>query len=416
MFNSQKKYIVGAPETVPYTAEVLTDNDFDVEPRELTYDKTIAIFQRKVMDGTLDSAKGVVGIQSGTSNFTIDMSGGKTEGTPPPFDKFMGSCGFKREVKTISSPTLDVESILFLSVGLVTYTYAGTPDLSAVIAGELIVVSGAAFAGHNGEFIIDSVDDGADSMVLRIPAIIDNTDDVVSASTATGLVATGFVYTLHRDYTCMPMTLEAIELDCSIDPKQLLTRIFGAVGNLTLALGNIGEPVLMNFEFMGALDTIEEREFASFLNRSSLVDVDLCPPGFLSAQLDVGSTVQNFNTFELGVGNTLNPWNDHSKSQGRRGFYVGARESVFTIDPLAQLFTGAEADDYYTKWKGAVLENLNINFLTAAPAISITAPKIQLEEVGTGDRENATTNEKSYRLLRGPVGNDSLAINIGTVV
>lgn len=416
MFNSQKKYIVGAKEIVPYTAEVLTDNNFNVEPRELSYDKTIEIFQRKVMDGTLDSAKGVVGIQSGTTNFTVDMSGGKTEATPPPFDEFMNSCGFKREVASIASPTLDVESILFLSTGLVTYAFNGVPDFSAILPGELIVISGAVFAGHNGEFIIDSVDDGADSLVLRIPAIVDNTDDVASGSTATGLMATGFIYTLHRDFTCMPMTLESIELDCSIDPKQLVTRIFGSVGNLTLALGNIGEPILMNFEFMGALDTIEERDFANFLNRSANIDVDLCPPGFLSATLDIGSTSQNFNTFELGVGNTLNPWNDHSKSQGRRGFYIGSRESVFTIDPLAQLFTGAEADDYYTKWKGAILENLNISLLTSAPAISITAPKIQLEEVGTGDRENATTNEKSYRLLRGPVGNDSLAINIGTIV
>lgn len=76
----------------------------------------------------------------------------------------------------------DVESILWQSGNLIKYTFAGAPTLTAVAIGQYLLVHSDAKASNNGTFVIAVV--GTDYVTVINRSRSDNTDDVVSASTA----------------------------------------------------------------------------------------------------------------------------------------------------------------------------------------------------------------------------------------
>jgi hypothetical protein len=82
-------------EGTPYTAENLASEDFNIEVENLSWDENIAEFQRKTMDGTLDSYNSVMGQQTGTFKFMTPLNPGATATTEPAWSKILQACGWK---------------------------------------------------------------------------------------------------------------------------------------------------------------------------------------------------------------------------------------------------------------------------------------------------------------------------------
>lgn len=80
---------------------------------------------------------------------------------------------------------LDVDTIAWQSGTTVRYTFNGTPDLSAVAAGDSLVVASATNASNNGTFIITTVNDGSDYIQVTNALRTDNTLDEATDSPAT---------------------------------------------------------------------------------------------------------------------------------------------------------------------------------------------------------------------------------------
>ena len=94
MLVSQKAMLVAKLESTPYTAETLTNTEFDIEVENLSWGENITMFQRKVMDGTLDSYNSVPGQQTGSFKFMVPINPGATATTEPAWSKFLQGCGF----------------------------------------------------------------------------------------------------------------------------------------------------------------------------------------------------------------------------------------------------------------------------------------------------------------------------------
>lgn len=94
MFITDRSTIIGKIESTPYTAETLASADFDIELENLEYSAEIKEFQRKVLDGTLDSYNSVMGKQSGSVNFMTCMNPGAAVNTEPKWAKYLKACGY----------------------------------------------------------------------------------------------------------------------------------------------------------------------------------------------------------------------------------------------------------------------------------------------------------------------------------
>jgi uncharacterized phage protein gp47/JayE len=87
---------------------------------------------------------------------------------------------------------LEVTNITWQSGTTVRYTFSGTPDFSAVVAGDLIKISGAGTSSNNGVFLITTVNDGSDYIQVSNPARTSGTGDE-TGSDATADITDGFI-------------------------------------------------------------------------------------------------------------------------------------------------------------------------------------------------------------------------------
>jgi len=325
MFVAQKSMLVAKLESTPYTAENLADADFDIEVENLTWDEQVAEFQRKVMDGTLDSYQSVFGQQTATFSFMTPMNPGAAVATIPKWDKFLKGCGFK---------------------GI-----------------------------------------GWDAGV----------------EVAQGSAVEGLSWVPHADNTHIPLTIEAIELDDGSSPSQLVTKVKGCMGNVTFLINESGEPIQMQFEFSGSLVSVTDRVYGSILSPTGVSTVQ--PPAVLSATVTVGRTTQDINRFSFTPGNVVSPWKSAGQAAGVNGFFISATEKILTLDPLADLLAN---DPVYTQWlagtTGAVVTSI-----ASTPALALSAPVAQLSNKTRGERDGASTADKTFRLHKSS-GNDALEL------
>ncbi|MBF2051966.1 MAG: hypothetical protein IGS03_00705 [Candidatus Sericytochromatia bacterium] len=80
---------------------------------------------------------------------------------------------------------LDIDTIAWQSGNTIRATFNGTPDLSAVAQGDLLLISNAAESGNNGTFVITAINTGAYWVEYTNPDRTDNTDDEATDSPAT---------------------------------------------------------------------------------------------------------------------------------------------------------------------------------------------------------------------------------------
>jgi uncharacterized phage protein gp47/JayE len=87
---------------------------------------------------------------------------------------------------------LDVNNINWQSANTIRYTFSGSPDLSSVVTGDLLIVTGAGTSSNNGAFAITAVDNGADWIEVTNPnrssAAADEAGSAATASTTDGLI------------------------------------------------------------------------------------------------------------------------------------------------------------------------------------------------------------------------------------
>jgi hypothetical protein len=79
----------------------------------------------------------------------------------------------------------DIDTIAWQSGNTIRYTFNGTPNLSAITAGDYLVTSGNGNSSNDGTFVISAVDDGLDYIEITNALRSDATDDEASDAVGT---------------------------------------------------------------------------------------------------------------------------------------------------------------------------------------------------------------------------------------
>lgn len=79
----------------------------------------------------------------------------------------------------------DIDTIAWQSGNTIRYTFNGTPNLSAITAGDYLVTSGNGNSSNDGTFVISAVNDGSDYIEITNANRSDATDDEASDAVGT---------------------------------------------------------------------------------------------------------------------------------------------------------------------------------------------------------------------------------------
>ncbi len=208
---------------------------------------------------------------------------------------------------------------------------------------------------------------------------------------------TGVGYVPHSDYTHVPASFHVVEQLEGASADMLVTRYQGAMGNVTIAIGTVGEPIKLLFEFSGAWNSVTDLDFVNKLDPTSLSVIK--PGAMLSSDFTVNSIVQDHDTFEYNMNNELSEWIYQSHSTGLKGFYISDRVPQLTLNPtMKQLAT----EPGYTELKACTtLATSTVQSTTGGPDITISAPAAQRITQGIGDRNGARAQDWGFLLTKG---------------
>lgn len=204
--------------------------------------------------------------------------------------------------------------------------------------------------------------------------------------------ATGVSLVPHTELTHSPITLEIQELAEGASPSMLVTRLVGAMGNVTFMVGQVGEPVNLQFEFSGALDSIADRAFGAKLDLTSPSTV--VPPALMGVTLTLAGVAQDLDSMEINMNNVVSPWPDPSKNGGIKGHYISDYAPTAVFDPTLKLIA---TEDFWSQWTNETTGAISIA-MGGSPALTISAPAAQYIQTGIGSREGSRTLEKTLLL------------------
>ena len=104
-FKLDSRVMGGALESTPGTAETLVAGDFDVRIKDLSVSEEIEEYGRKYSRGHHGADASVMGKQTGTLSFSVDVAGSGTAGTAPAWAKYLKACGYSETIVAVTSVT-----------------------------------------------------------------------------------------------------------------------------------------------------------------------------------------------------------------------------------------------------------------------------------------------------------------------
>lgn len=178
-------------------------------------------------------------------------------------------------------------------------------------------------------------------------------------------------------------------------------QLRGARGKWKYA-GKVGEIILLEFEFMGVMETVAD---VAALTATGLETTKPVP--MLNAALSVQSFSPKCSVFSMDQGNTLELREDMGKAEGFVSAIVADGIITGSFDPEKETVA---AHDYYGKQISGAEGALSMVLGAVAGNITtITAPKLQYMNVKPGVRGNKGIFTVDYQLNRN-AGNDAVKI------
>jgi hypothetical protein len=174
-------------------------------------------------------------------------------------------------------------------------------------------------------------------------------------------------------------------------PKALTVLIRGALGNASIVMDEGGQPLRLDCEFTGVLDSIVDTTTPLGPDNAKL-DTTL-PDVVLSSTITAHTKVKRIDTLTLDFGNVVELENAPANSAGLLAAYISERHPILTINPLADLLAN---DDIWTRWTGSTEGALVIQ----TAHFAINAAKAQLITNTDAEQNGARAHEETYKLLR----------------
>jgi hypothetical protein len=178
----------------------------------------------------------------------------------------------------------------------------------------------------------------------------------------------------------------------------------GMRGNVRFS-GKIGEPVMMEMDFQGVLDTVTDAVTPTPITFSSVVPIGMMGNNIFTIHTENPC----YTSFDLDMGNTIALRQCANNAQGITSALITGRDPKGTVDPEMDLVANA---DYYGIWTAGTLGSLSLALTGAAGNIvTLSAPKTQFRELTDADRNGISVRTLGFACAMN-TGDDELSIAI----
>jgi len=207
---------------------------------------------------------------------------------------------------------------------------------------------------------------------------------------------TGIAIQPLKDYDTKTMTIWVYDLEVGgATPAGVIYKFSGCSGNMTMGAEGIGKPWMAAFTFTGKLEDITDVAYASLLE---IGDIDTThPEKFLNNVMTIGSVAQCISSFQLDVGNEVNPYICQSESTGYKNFQITARRPRLSCDPIMQ---SVATEDVWGKMTSGLTGAITTEALSiASNNFTLTVPKAQQIQAGVANREGLINWDANFKCL-----------------
>jgi len=208
----------------------------------------------------------------------------------------------------------------------------------------------------------------------------------------TAYSTTGLSWTRASASDCVTLTLELRDLECA-DGSQKIYKFHGAMGNMKMNYSAAGEPIVIEFEYVGIFSAEAEELSTPLIGTGFDTTV---PPNILGVDVTFGSQSLRTNTFEFDLGNDVQLLRSQGATEGFLHAMIADTESSITMDPKLDLIA---TDGLRTDHLAGTSRTLLIPVKTTAPAITLTVTAAQITDIQRADSEGSVTRAVTFGIV-----------------
>ena len=351
------------------------------------------LLERNVRTSTTESEPSRVGIKSTTGTLPIELKAGSNEGDVPEWDRLMlAMAGTKRRsVNSITSEAGNTSTVINIA----------TADVGKIKFGDSIKIKKIGLLDQDHVSAVLSVDDTAETITLRVPAIniagdvVSIPDNAVIAPFVTYIIDSAKAPTLSiTNYVGGKIREKITGIRCtSLDINNFAT---GQIGDMAFGLEGI--------------DLKKEVGTPLF---PPLFDSSV-PPVMLDAKVYQDDGEILVNTFAINLANTVTFKTATGSLTGR----IASRITDFTLTGSIDPYTSDVDVDRFNTFD--LNEAFSLFASTHNPTavagekqqvIAMFAPNCRMTEFATGDQEGLATDAINYSGHR-TNGNDTFFLSV----
>lgn len=373
----RRQQVAVKQESTEGTAETLAATNAAFNTFEVSYSPDIQQFERNPNRLTIGSLASLAGVRLGRVTMTTELVGSGDGGTPtPPWDPIILSCGFQK-----------ITSLLKLSITSPSGFYTVGETVTGPGGGTGIVVR----TNQTGDNTIVVTQDSGTFTTEVITGQTSGVSGASGAPVAVDSVAYRPDSSANKSYTV------------GVYQDGLRHIIKGARGNVRFS-GAVGEPVQMQVEYVGAIESTSD---ASLL--SGVVYPTSVPPQLLGVGLQFGGYAPVFENISIDTGNSLNPRRNANDASGVISTLITSRAVTGSMDPESTLIGSNE--DWFAKLQASTQTAMSMQIGTASGnRFGIGGPNAQYANISGGSRNELLTHNLDLRLNE-LAGDDDLIIS-----
>lgn len=210
--------------------------------------------------------------------------------------------------------------------------------------------------------------------------------------------AAGYGLYPRKAYDEKTLTIWVYDIQRGATPSAICYKMAGCMGNMTIGAEGVGKPWMASFTFTGKLNDID-MNIANGDILELLSPDTTCSDKMLNNTLMVGTTSINTSSFQLDLGNEIQPQINQADDTGYDYFAITSRKPRLTINPLMQANRDVWGDltSGLTGCPGTyelMLGDTGLN-----NKYTLRVPKAQIISAGIADREGLVNWDQSWKCL-----------------
>jgi hypothetical protein len=334
-------------------------------------DFTVGVHERDIATDSLSRFNDVYGEQSASVKFTAEVVGSGTQTTEPEIDTFLQSCGMAKT------------TLKKIAIGAITggpYEHGETITGGTSGATGRVVVPAANgdaeihFETISGTFVAETITGGTSS---------------ASCTSSAGESTGGFSY--------QPSSSNQLTYSVQLEEDGVTKRFLGCNGTFKIS-GEMGKPLLIEGELMGAVQGVVDASMTSGIDYYSTV-----PPVLLSAGMKINADAGDalspiIQSVSVDIANKLTMRPDANKSNGFVSARISGRRPVGSIDPEMVLVA---THDFFGKWFAGT--NIQLEFKAGSSdgnTFWFFGENAQYDGISDADRDGIATNGVDMKFQR----------------